>query len=76
MSTGNPMVSSNVSKSSGPGGRQMSLLKRLLGMEPDRPKPRIRVCSECGMPIAEHKDWCSIRRGQIEMQLRAEARRE
>jgi hypothetical protein len=26
---------------------------------------------ECGMPVAEHKDWCSILRGQIEMKLRA-----
>ena len=25
------------------------------------------------MPIAEHKDWCSILRGQIEMKLKAEA---
>jgi hypothetical protein len=23
------------------------------------------------MPIAEHKDWCSILRGEIEMKLRA-----
>jgi hypothetical protein len=21
---------------------------------------RIRICIECGMPVAEHKDWCSI----------------
>jgi hypothetical protein len=28
------------------------------------PKVRIRICVECGMPIAEHKDWCSILRGQ------------
>ena len=35
------------------------------------PKKRIRVCVECGMPIAEHKEWCSIRRGEIEMQLKA-----
>jgi hypothetical protein len=48
----------------------MSLLKRLLGKN-DPPKQRIRICVECGMPIAEHKDWCSIFRGQIEMQLKA-----
>jgi hypothetical protein len=24
------------------------------------------------MPVAEHKNWCSILRGQIEMQRRAE----
>lgn len=48
----------------------MSLLKRLLGKS-DPPKQRIRVCVECGMPVAEHKDWCAIRRGEIEMKLRA-----
>jgi hypothetical protein len=48
----------------------MSLLKRLLGKS-EPPKQRIRICVECGMPIAEHKDWCSIFRGQIEMQLKA-----
>jgi hypothetical protein len=49
----------------------MSLLKRLFGKnEPS--KPRVRVCIECGMPIAEHKDWCSILRGQREMQHRTE----
>lgn len=50
----------------------MSLLKRLLG-KPDPPKQRVRICVECGMPIAEHKDWCSILRGQIEMNLQADA---
>jgi hypothetical protein len=48
----------------------MSLLKRLLGKS-DPPKPRVRVCVECGMPIADHKEWCSILRGQREMQLKA-----
>jgi hypothetical protein len=48
----------------------MSLLKRLLGKS-EPPKQRIRVCVECGMPIADHKDWCSILRGQIEMNLKA-----
>jgi hypothetical protein len=51
----------------------MSLLKRLFGKSSVPPKPRIRICVECGMPVAEHKEWCSIRRGQIEMQLRAQA---
>jgi hypothetical protein len=27
------------------------------------------------MPIAEHREWCSIRRGEIEMRARAEERR-
>jgi hypothetical protein len=44
----------------------MSLLKRLFG-KGDPPKQRIRVCVECGMPIAEHKEWCSILRAQAEM---------
>ena len=48
----------------------MSLLKRLFGKTSEPPKQRIRVCVECGMPIAEHKDWCSILRGEIDMKLR------
>ncbi len=47
----------------------MSLLQRLLGKS-DPPKPRIRVCVECGMPVAEHKDWCSILQGQAELNLK------
>jgi hypothetical protein len=49
----------------------MSLLKRLLGKGGEPPKQRIRVCVECGMPIAEHKEWCSILRGEIDMKARA-----
>ena len=49
----------------------MSLFKRLMGKGDEEPKVRTRVCVECGMPIAEHKDWCAILRGQIEMKLRA-----
>jgi hypothetical protein len=45
----------------------MSLLKRLFGKN-EPPKQRVRVCVECGMPVAEHKEWCSILRGQREMQ--------
>jgi hypothetical protein len=48
----------------------MSFLKRLLNRTPEAPKVRTRICVECGMPLAEHKDWCSILRGQIEMKLR------
>ena len=47
----------------------MSLLKRLFGKS-EPPKQRIRVCVECGMPIGEHKEWCSILRAQREMQQR------
>ena len=44
----------------------MSLLKRLFGSsEPS--KPRTRICVECGMPVADHKEWCSILRGEAEM---------
>jgi hypothetical protein len=53
----------------------MSLLKRLLGMSREPSRPRVRICAECGMPIAEHKEWCSILRGEIEMRLKAEERR-
>ena len=49
----------------------MSFLKRLLGRD-EPPKTRVRICVECGMPVAEHKEWCSILRGQIEMQRRSE----
>ena len=48
----------------------MSLLKRLFGKS-EPPKPRVRVCIECGMPIAEHKNWCSILQGQKEMRVTA-----
>jgi hypothetical protein len=49
----------------------MSLLKRLFGKNDEPPKRRVRICVECGMPVADHKDWCSILRGQIEMQRKA-----
>ena len=51
----------------------MSFLSRLFSKRPP-PKARVRVCAECGMPVAEHKRWCSILRGQIEMQQAREAR--
>ncbi|HWW86783.1 MAG TPA: hypothetical protein VNZ26_24475 [Vicinamibacterales bacterium] len=51
----------------------MSFIKRLFGKNAP-PKPRVRICVECGMPVAEHKDWCSIYRGQQEMQLKAQQR--
>ena len=49
----------------------MSLLKRLFGKTNEPPKARVRVCVECGMPIAEHKDWCSIYRTQRDMDAKA-----
>lgn len=48
----------------------MSLLKRLFGQN-EPPKQRVRICVECGMPLAEHKDWCSILRGQAELKTKA-----
>lgn len=39
----------------------MSVLKRLLGKSSEPPKQRVRICVECGMPVAEHKDWCEPR---------------
>ena len=50
----------------------MSFLKRLLGKLTEPPKARVRVCVECGMPIADHKEWCSILRGHLEMQIKAQ----
>jgi hypothetical protein len=50
----------------------MSFLSRLF-LKKSQPKQRIRVCVECGMPIAEHKDWCSILRGQREMAAKAQS---
>jgi hypothetical protein len=48
----------------------MSFLKRLFSPKAAKPTQRVRVCVECGMPVAEHKEWCSIRRGQAEMERR------
>ena len=45
----------------------MSLIKRLLGKNEVPAKARTRICVECGMPISEHKDWCSVLRGQNAM---------
>jgi ribosomal protein S27AE len=49
----------------------MSLIGRLFKKEDASPKQRTRICVECGMPVAEHKDWCSILRGQNAMKLGA-----
>jgi hypothetical protein len=48
----------------------MTFLKKLLGKS-EEPKTRVRVCVECGMPVAEHKEWCSIFRGQKEREAKA-----
>ena len=48
----------------------MSFLKRLFSTNTAETTQRVRICVECGMPVAEHKDWCSIRRGQAERERR------
>lgn len=53
----------------------MSFLTKLFSRKAE-PKQRIRVCIECGMPIAEHKDWCSILRGQQEMARKSQAQQQ
>lgn len=50
----------------------MSILKKLFG--PKVPPQRVRVCVECGMPVTEHKEWCSIYRTQKEMEAKAAQR--
>ncbi len=50
----------------------MSFLSKLFSKKAE-PKQRIRVCVECGMPVAEHKEWCSILRGQREIDRKAQA---
>ena len=52
----------------------MSILKRLFFRKTE-PRQRVRICVECGMPIAEHKDWCSILRTQRERDARAQGER-
>ena len=49
----------------------MTIFQKLFSKKADPSKPRIRVCVECGMPVAEHKDWCSIYRTQQEMDRKA-----
>lgn len=44
----------------------MSLLEKLFPRK-THPRQRIRICVECGMPVADHKDWCSILRTQREL---------
>jgi hypothetical protein len=48
----------------------MTFFKKLFSRK-SAPKVRVRVCVECGMPIAEHKDWCSILRTQREYDRKA-----
>jgi hypothetical protein len=50
----------------------MSLWQKLFSRKA-QPRQRVRVCVECGMPIAEHKEWCSILRTQQEYAAKAAA---
>jgi hypothetical protein len=49
----------------------VSFISKLFGKS--EPPKRTRVCVECGMPVAEHKDWCSILRGLKELEQRGSA---
>jgi ribosomal protein S27AE len=40
----------------------MTFLKKLFWWKRNKPVRRVRICVECGMPVAEHKEWCSILR--------------
>ena len=53
----------------------VGMFSKMFGGKSEPPK-RVRICVECGMPIAEHKNWCSILRGQQEMAERAAAQRQ
>jgi hypothetical protein len=54
----------------------MSIFQKLFSKNSAAPKPRVRVCVECGMPVADHKEWCSILRTQQEMAAKAAAPRQ
>jgi hypothetical protein len=45
----------------------MTVLKKLLWWKRSSPVQRVRICVECGMPVAEHRDWCSIFRTMQDM---------
>lgn len=50
----------------------MTLLQKLFSRT-RAPRQRVRICVECGMPVGEHKDWCSIKRGYQERAQKAAA---
>ena len=51
----------------GPLEATMSLFDKLFSGNKE-PRQRVRICVECGMPVAEHKSWCSIFRTLQEQQ--------
>ena len=44
----------------------MSFLKKIFGSK--KPTQRVRICVECGMPVEEHKEWCSIVKNRAAME--------
>lgn len=53
----------------------MRFLRKLFSGK-DKTTKRVRICVECGMPVAEHKSWCSIYRTQQEMEQKTAKRLE
>jgi len=53
----------------------MTFLKKILGIGGAQPVTRVRICPECGMAVAEHKEWCSIFRARQAVEQRLEAKR-
>jgi len=49
----------------------LSFLQKLFSGRPKQGQ-RVRICVECGMPVAEHREWCSILRTQRELDLKAQ----
>ncbi len=49
----------------------MSFLRKLFSGK-DKSTKRVRICVECGMPVAEHKSWCSIYRTLQERDAKAQ----
>jgi hypothetical protein len=47
---------------------EVSFLKKMFGLESSEPTKRIRICVECGMPVSEHKEWCSMLRTRQAME--------
>jgi hypothetical protein len=52
----------------------MTFLKKILGFGNTQQATRVRICPECGMSVAEHKDWCSIYRARQAMEQRQQER--
>ena len=53
----------------------MTFFQKLFSRKSE-PVKRVHVCVECGMPVADHKEWCSIYRTQQEMAQKEMAQKE